>query len=150
MVKQELISGRELARRLNVSEATIRKALRDGRITSAHTDAKGKHWFVEKPARKQMDVIWKARAERETMQAKILSLKAQKMEKELVDANEVRKFWEDERAYVRKLFLALPAQFKEGIPTLTEKEVKMIKDRIVDALDILCPWEKLLNELQKR
>lgn len=49
----ELISGRELARRLGVSETAVRSAVKSGRIRETMTDAKGRRWFNETDARAQ-------------------------------------------------------------------------------------------------
>lgn len=48
----KLISGRELARRLGVSETAVRNAVKSGRIFPVLTDAKGR-WFNEDDARAQ-------------------------------------------------------------------------------------------------
>lgn len=47
----ELITGRELARRLGVSETAVRKAVKAGRIRPSKINAKGNNLFIENVAR---------------------------------------------------------------------------------------------------
>lgn len=48
-----LITGSELARRLGVSEAAVRKAVEVGRISPAMISPNGRRWFIEETARQQ-------------------------------------------------------------------------------------------------
>ncbi len=49
----DLITGSELARRFGISEAAVRKAVRDGRIVPAMVSESGKRLFIEATAREQ-------------------------------------------------------------------------------------------------
>lgn len=53
---REYLSGRELARRLGVSETAVRKAVADGRLSPAKLDERGRKLFDEDLARNQWHV----------------------------------------------------------------------------------------------
>jgi phage terminase Nu1 subunit (DNA packaging protein) len=168
----KFITGSELARRLGVSEAAVRKAVSVGRIVPQSVDDKGRRLFVEKtatamwnrntlpekrtgkpavaappdadqpdpPPRRKINVT-EARAEREAAQTRILSIKARRMEQEVVSAEEVARLWERHVGDAKRMFLALPFELKMHIPSLTADDVSLIENRICAVLETLSVWK---------
>ena len=176
----EYLSGRELARRLGVSETAVRKAEESGRIEAAKINSNGQRLYLEDAVRKQ----WRlrtlpqaatmrpkvkavrnnqegdpddadfdaaplkgrrvnpvdARAMRDAAQAELTIIKTKKEKNELVKVVEVAKAWENHVATAKRLFLALPVEFRMHIPALTADNVQMIEERIFAVLDTLSAW----------
>lgn len=165
----EFITGRELARRLGVSETAVRKAVETGRIRPAHVSDTGRRLFIEATARTewgrntlphkstgrhtvpvpagvtrsdpepQMDTPGSRRA-KDAVQTKILTVQLKKLERELVDAEEIARLWESHVGDAKRLFLTLPAELKMLIPALTTDNIALIENRIITILDTLSAW----------
>ncbi len=171
----EFITGRELARRLGVSETAVRKAVKARRIYPAKTDAKGRSLFSEDDARVQwnrntlpekrtgrkvaedapspapsiapelpaMPVLaaHEVRAMVGQQQARILAVKANEVEKKVVDIEAVARMWERQVEKAKRLFLALPVELRMLFPSMSNDDMSLVENRIVAILDALASWD---------
>jgi len=150
----EQVTASEFARRIGVSEAAVRRAVKDGRITVNNDDhgrpridpdTAGREWAENTRYRieasgarglqKTVDSVPKrnikdVRAVRETYEAKLVELKYKTATGELVRADEVLARWSSIITMTRTKLLAVPSRAKIRMPELNAAQVLVIEDLI--------------------
>lgn len=133
----ELISGRELARRLGVSETAVRKAVVAGRLTSAETDLKGRNWYTEESARKQWAVS--TRPEKSTGRAHVVDADdaAETKSPAATSSRSVRSLNEEQARHI-----AIKAE-------TDALKLQQMKGELVRVDDVAKVWEKQVEQAKR-
>lgn len=136
--KRELVSQREYARRRGVSQPTVCRAVKDGRLTlvAGKVDpvAADREW-PKPPLRVPKDSpdYHRARAQREQYRAELTSLELSKLRGELLPAEDVRRSAFALARQTRDRLMAIPDRVSAALAAASDPEdVRRILDVEID------------------
>src|SRR5262245_3280348 len=147
---------REFARRVGVTERTIRKAIQSGRLAKTITtknghlvirdaEAAAREWQANRGGRPEampVGTVLAARLRALTSKARLNELEYQRKRGELVPKVEVELAWTGVIVAARTKLLGLAARIKQRLPHLTVSEVGEIDGLVREALEELASGEE--------
>ena len=140
--RSEIISAREAAQLLGISEKVFYQYTKDGVIPRI---AEGKYrlgdvisaYYMREDETKD---YWTEKARLTKLQADKTEIELSNLRGESVSVSQVRDMWEHFLSNARTLLLALPGKLKGRVPSLEDRDVGILDSFVRDILADLSRW----------